>query len=140
MQVVYSKSAADTPAFALIAEGWNELVQSGMTPEGRGNSPVHAKTEVLFAAHEDGEIVGVLCFDKVESLNQFFVSLGYVEPTSRKKGVYTALYAELMTRAKDEKISRIVGTVRAENKAMQQVMGKLGRKLVDLVYEDRFEG
>ena len=139
MKVVYSKQASDTPAFALIAEGWNELVQMGLTPEGRGDSPVRHKTEVLFAVRDDNEIVGVLCFEKVEQFNQFWISLGYVEPTSRKQGVYTALYAELITRAKDEKVSRIVGSVRADNKPMQKVMVKLGRKLVDLIYEDLFD-
>ena len=58
IEVRYSKSASFTPAFALIAEGWNELVQSGLTSEGRGDAPFDASSEVLYAEQPDGEVVG----------------------------------------------------------------------------------
>ena len=110
-----------------------------MTLDGRGNSPVAWNHEVLFCVRDDNEIVGVLCYEHQETANQFWISLVYVEPTSRKQGVYSALYAELITRAKDAKATRIVGSAHAENKAMQAVMGKFGRRLVTLTYEDLLE-
>ena len=34
MMIGYSKRANCTNAFALLVEGWNELVQEGWTPDG----------------------------------------------------------------------------------------------------------
>jgi hypothetical protein len=62
MRVEYSQSAANTDAFALIAEGWNDLVQEGHTPDQDAISPVGPGDEVLYAISKDGDIVGVLTF------------------------------------------------------------------------------
>ena len=135
MKIVHSKSASDTPAFALIAEGWNELVQTGMTPDGRGDSPVTWKNEVLFAVRDDGEIVGVLCYEHQEPVNAFEVTLAYVEPTSRKQGVYSELYAALIAKAKERAVIRIGVTANADNRAMLEVLAKLNSRLVSFSYE-----
>ena len=49
VKVHYSKQAASTDAFALLAEGYNELVQDGHTPERLGASPVGWSNEVYYA-------------------------------------------------------------------------------------------
>ena len=135
MKIVHSKQAANTAAFALIAEGWNELVQEGFTPDGQGFCPVEANDQVFYAEREDGEIIGVLAYQHYEPLGQFYVKLGYVEPTSRRQGVYRALFEALLKRAVADKISRITSTVAVDNVAMQEVMKRLGRPLVGLAYE-----
>jgi RimJ/RimL family protein N-acetyltransferase len=135
VKVVYSKQASNTASFALIAEGWNELVQEGFTPDGQGFCPVDGNDQVLYAEREDGEIIGVLAYQHYGPLGQFYVKLGYVEPTSRKQGVYRALYEALLKRAATDKIGRITSTVSVENVAMQEVMKRLGRPLVGLAYE-----
>ena len=123
IEVRHSKSASFTPAFALIAEGWNELVQSGLTPEGRGDAPFDAASEVLYAEQPDGEVVGVVCFRR--SVARFQVSLVYVEPTSRKQGVFAALLDALKRQAREARIGRISGDVHPDNEAMQAVMARL---------------
>ena len=64
VKIVYNRQAASTAAFALIAEGWNELVQEGLTPDGKGFCVVDATDHVLYAEREDGEIVGVVCYQE----------------------------------------------------------------------------
>lgn len=131
----YSRRAAATPAFALIIEGFNELVQSGLTPEGRADLGALPTTEVLYAARDDGELVGVLCWDRCDAASQWSVALGYVEPTSRKQGVYHELWAALIERARHEGVARIIGSVHPDNQPMRAVMEKLGRHLASLTYE-----
>jgi len=123
IKLAYNSSAAFTPAFALIAEGWNELVQAGLTPEGRADAPFDAASEVIYAERDDGEIIGAVCYHRRAC--QFYVTLAFVEPTSRKQGVFTDLFEALKIKAKEEKIARITGDAHAENEVMQAVMARL---------------
>ena len=135
LKLGYSKYAAATPAFALIAEGWNELVQEGLTPDLRADCPVSWTNRVLFAAREDGEIVGALCFHYDEIVNAFTVTLGYVEPTSRRQGVFRQLWDALLARAAAEKITRVFTLAHVNNGVMQDVMKRLGQPIASLGYE-----
>jgi GNAT superfamily N-acetyltransferase len=135
MKIGYSKSAAATPAFALIAEGWNELVQDGLTPDLRGNSPVDWPNQVLYAAREDGEVVGVLCYGRDDVLNAFLVTLAYVEPTSRRQGVFRELWGVLLDKAKDQKIGRVILDVNVANRVALDTMGHLGVLPVSISHE-----
>ena len=135
MKVGYSKSAAATPAFALIAEGWNELVQEGMTPDLRGDSPVAWTQQVLFYARED-EIVGVLCFSHDDVCNAYVLSLAYVEPTSRRQGVFRVLWQELVKRASEAGVSRVMANIHESNNvAMAAMYTGAGATLVSRTYE-----
>ena len=135
MTIAYSKSAAATPAFALIAEGWNDVVQEGMTPDLRGDCPVAWTSQVLYAEREDGELVGVLCWVHDDVTNAYVVSLGYVEPTSRRRGVFRELFVALRTRAAEQNIWLIVLQAHAHNGAAHEVLKRLGIPLASLVYE-----
>lgn len=135
MKIEYRKSAAATPAFALIAEGWNELVQDGMTTDLRADCPVDVCNEVLHYERDDGEIVGVVCWFNNEVTNAFVVSLAYVEPTSRRHGVFRELYAKLRDRALTASISRIVFQVHPQNAGMVEVVKKLGAMVVSLTFD-----
>jgi GNAT superfamily N-acetyltransferase len=139
MKISYSRRAADTPAFALIAEGWNELVQGGLTPELRGDSPVGTENQVLYAEREDGEIVAFLCFTHHEALSSFSVSLAYVEPTSRKQGVFRDMWAALIERAKRAKVRRVTVDVHPDNENMTEVMSRLSMPVVAWTYEALLE-
>ncbi len=135
MKIEYRKSAAATPAFALITEGWNELVQDGFTSELLGVCPVDWHNEVLHYERDDGEIVGVLCWQHDDVTNAFVVSLGYVEPTSRRRGVFRELYAELRQRADAKGVGRIAFQVHPMNVGAIEVVKKLGVGLAVLTYE-----
>ena len=43
VKIEYSQSALNTPAFALIAEGWNALVQEGWTLDDDGVPADHGR-------------------------------------------------------------------------------------------------
>ncbi|CAA2141516.1 GNAT family N-acetyltransferase [Hyphomicrobium sp. ghe19] len=128
MDISYSRSCANTAAFALLVEGWNELVQDGFTPEGLAVCPVSADCECLYAYSDADDIVGALAFkyDKAQDAN--VIVLAYVEPSSRKRGVFTALLTELKNRSggSESSAGRILITVPADNKIGTEVAAKLG--------------
>jgi predicted acetyltransferase len=133
VMIGYSKRAGCTPAFAILAEGWNELVQSDLTPEGLAVSPVQEEDEVLYAISKEGDIVGALAFrQKIDAIT---TSLSYVEPSSRRKGVYTLMFNELLVRAKERAIVHLHSEVSVENKTMQAVLRHTGRNAVSLLFE-----
>jgi GNAT superfamily N-acetyltransferase len=131
MKIGHSESLSWTPAFALIVEGWNELVQAGETPEGSAHTPF-ASSQAFYAEEDDGEIVGVLVFDR-QGRRQFDVTLAYVEPTSRRQGVFAELFAALKAKAKQDRVARIVCA--SADQAMQAVMARLGGQVAGVVYE-----
>jgi predicted GNAT family acetyltransferase len=133
MVVVYSHRAADTPAFALIAEGWNEMVQEGLTPDGVGVCPVKADDEVLYTVSAEGDIVGVLVYGQEACGSVIRVSLAYVEPSMRKRGVFKMLLAAL-------KQSAVTREMRVEiqaptNSLIQAVLRHLNTPVAAVVYE-----
>lgn len=95
IELKHSKSVARTAAFALIAEGWNEMVQDGISPDMVGLPPFTAESQVIYARSDDGDIVGVLVLRHMDGVLQ--VQLAYVEPSSRRAGVFR----KLMGAAKD---------------------------------------
>ena len=133
MRIEHSQRAAKTPAFALLAEGWNELVQEGFTPEGDGLSPVKPDDEVLFAASPEGDIVGVVAYGVSDGVCE--VSLVYVEPSSRKRGVFKALLGALRETAKARGATRVVVEAPIENAPFQAIMRRLNSPAVSVVFE-----
>ena len=139
MVVLESKSAIATPAFELIAEGWNFLVQEGLSPDYRGVCPVDWHNAVIYACvgdrPGDGDVVGVLCYQHDDVCNAYVVSLAYVEPTSRKEGVFRAMWAALLDRAKEKNVARVILEVSVRNAPAKAAMGRLGAEPERVVYE-----
>lgn len=133
MEIRYSESAGDTPAWPLIVEGVNALTQEGLVT-GRGNFPVSWSNEVLYAVSDDGDIVGVICFSLQEAENQYRVTLGYVEPSSRGLGIYRKLWRELLSMSKSAHVTRVVGEVHVDNEKMHKVAASFECRLTTLVY------
>ena len=111
LKIEYSRKASQTPAFALLAEGWNEIVQSGFTPDLVGVCPVTADTEVLYAISTEGDLVGVLAWDGSTPDGKYRVTMAYVEPSSRRKGVFHALLTTLKQKARQDSPVNGVGTI-----------------------------
>jgi ribosomal protein S18 acetylase RimI-like enzyme len=92
--ITYSDTAhpaGSSPATPLIFEGVNELVQEGYLDPYKLKFPVQPTDLCIFAADE-GEIVGVLCYrcppgDKIAE-----VTLAYVEPSSRRRGIFSGMW------------------------------------------------
>ena len=133
VKIGYSKRASSTAAFALLVEGWNDLVQEGFTPEGVAMSPVQADDEVLYAISAEGDIVGAMAFQVEE--DSVWINLSYVEASSRKRGVYRELFAALLKLARERNVAKITSEVATGNKIMQLVLRRMGRAAVSVTYE-----
>ncbi|MBY0559991.1 GNAT family N-acetyltransferase [Hyphomicrobium sp.] len=133
-KIVYNRSCANTDAFALLVEGWNELVQDGFTPDGLASPPISAEKEVLFAVSKEGDIVGTIAFDYVAGRDALVIALGYVEASSRRKGVFTELYAALKARATEAGVKRILIPVAPNNAVALAVLAKLGSVAESVLY------
>jgi hypothetical protein len=94
---LHTSARADVqPAIRIIYEGVNELVQEGTFPHGGLTLGVKPDDEVIYAASGPGDLIGVLCFSVgVEWLT---ISLAYVEPSSRRMGVFNAMWDQLLKR------------------------------------------
>ncbi len=135
MRIEYSRRASKTPAFALLAEGWNELVQDGYTPDGDGVSPVKPDNEVLYAISDDGDVVGVIAYTFTDENRAVEITLAYVEPSSRRRGVFKSLVARLRGVARDARVDRIYMQSVVDNAPFQAVLRRLNRPVVSVVYD-----
>ncbi len=135
ISIGYSRTAASTKAFALIAEGWNELVQDGLTPDLIGTCPVCANSEVLYAYSRDGDCIGVLAWQHHKVLDVYEVTLGYVEPSSRKQRVFAEMFAALVQRARSETVATINVPIHPDNAVAKAVLEKLQGQVATVVYE-----
>ena len=134
--IEYSPSASNTPAYALIVEGWNHLVQEGFTLEDDALPPLSPESRVLFAVSDkDGDIIGVATWTAQKTVAT--VGLVYVEPSSVNAGVFKALMEALSKRLRNEKIGHVRLTVHAQNKGAQAAMRHLGQQPQALVYDVR---
>ena len=109
MTVRYSEKAANTPAFSLIVEGFNWLVQEKLSPE-YGNLGIDWDDEVLFI-YAKGEALACLVYRKDPKINGYVVHLAFVEPSSRRQGMFRTLMEELRRRASSHGLQRIRLTV-----------------------------
>jgi Acetyltransferase (GNAT) family. len=134
--IEYSRRASNTDAFVILAEAWNEMVQEGITPDYLGAPPIRPDTEVLYATSKDGDIVGVLAWRHDPTQEAYVVSIGYVEPSSRKQGVFRQLYEALKQRAYRNGVPKIVSEVYARGPGAE-VFRRLGATQVSITYEHR---
>lgn len=134
-RIEYSHSAANTRAFALIAEGWNELVQSYLTLDFDGLCPVTPDCHVLYAVSTDEDLVGVLAWNLDEKRGVITIRLAYVEPSSRRRRVFTDLFNQLVEHARKRGVHSIRMVVHHENEAAKAALGKVKAEPLEVVHE-----
>lgn len=125
-EICYDRSAARTEAFAVLAEAWNETVQGGLTPDRDGLPPYEANSELIYAVSQDEDIVGVLVWTTLPQQSAFSVQLAYVEPSSRRRGVFKAMFEELRRRAARQGIERVLLPLTPQNVTGAAVAKRLG--------------
>ena len=135
MKIEYSRRASNTDAFALIAEGWHEMVQTGLTPDGDAVCPVTSESEVLYAISAEEDVVGVIAWSSDDKTGVARVALAYVEPSSRRKGVFKALLAELTKCAAARHLDKIALTVGLANKDAQAMLRHMDRPPAALTFD-----
>lgn len=119
--VRYSDKVSTSPAFALVVEGYNYLVQENLIDQyGKG---VQWHDRVLYV-QQDGEILSCLVFQHSPAQAAFVVRVAYTEPSSRKKGHFKALWNELLNLAdkNDPPVDRIRFQVDVGDHAMQSIL------------------
>lgn len=87
--------AEKSKAKPLIYEGASELVLEGHFPFSGLTLGVGNHDHVVYAERGPGDIVGIICY-RMSLHQQLYVTLVYVEPSSRKTGVFKALFAEML--------------------------------------------
>jgi GNAT superfamily N-acetyltransferase len=132
MNIRQAASVVSSPAFPLISEGMNFLVQEGLHC---GNEHILHETDQAIWAEEDGEVLGVIVFRYKVASSAIQIVLSYVEPSSRRNGLYTRLMNALVARAEEQSIVRILSTVSTVNAAMIKLMQKMGRPPTAVLYE-----
>jgi RimJ/RimL family protein N-acetyltransferase len=124
LEVCHYEGLNHTPAVALAQQGWAESIKDGLS------EPIVAlgwDQNAIVASIEDGTPVGVLVWAKQDWGKQIVVVFGYVLPEFRRKGVYDKLWLALVDKAKELKITRILGETHIDNQAMRAVAKKHGR-------------
>ncbi len=135
VKIKYSRYASRTEAFELISEGWHEAVQDGLTPDFVGVCPVGPTSEVVYAVSPDDDIVGVLAWNHDDPQGVFDVVLYYVEPTSRKQGVFKALFAAVYEHARKRGVRAVRIAIPSASGAHKSAVESLGFQAVSVIYE-----
>ena len=139
MQIGHSKRAMSTPAAALIAEGWNALVQDGLVIEDLGTLDVLGTDSVVYATSDDGDNVGVLVYRFDAPRGLVWIMLVYVEPSSRRKGVFGEMMSALAAVCRKLSIDRVMFETHTDNKPMQAAMKSMEVPPVMVVYDLRID-
>lgn len=113
-----------TPALPLALRGWTDLVDRGMCR----NVVMLFWDNWAVVAELDGTPVGVITFSKSDWLREFHISIGFVLPEYRRRGVYRAMWTDLVAWARELKFRAIEGSTKAENATMRSVAAALGRR------------
>jgi GNAT superfamily N-acetyltransferase len=100
------------------------MMIDGLTPDRIGMPPFNEKSEVIYAASADDDIVGVVAFER-GACGNVTIQAAYVEPSSRRQGVFKAMHQELAARVYAEGYTRISAEVPADTVAAA-VFAKLG--------------
>jgi L-amino acid N-acyltransferase YncA len=132
MDIRQAANVVSSPAFPLISEGMNYLAQEGLHC---GSEHILHETDQAIWAEEDGEVLGVIVFRYRMNAPVMQIVLSYVEPSSRRNGLYTSLMNALVKRAEEEGIASIHSIVSTLNAAMLKLMQRMGRAPTAALYE-----
>lgn len=113
--VHHSLYAADTPALKIIYEGISELAQEGHMPERGVKMLVMQDDGVIYAMTKQNDIVGVICYTRKSMIRTAHITLAFVEPSSRRLGVFKKMAEFLKAQLKSEHISCMTMDVHADN-------------------------
>lgn len=127
---------SNTPANLFIMKAYVDLVENKFADNVYGAN----WDDKVIAAFIKNQCVGVLNWEKVKWNRTIVIKIGYVDKDFRRKGIYTKLWNELISKARDEKIYIIEGGTYVDNKIMQSTMIKLRREPYAYFYRYEIEG
>lgn len=111
-----------TPAIPLLARAWHELLREELM------MPVVmiGYDDCAFVASLEGEAVGVLSFRKPWG-RELAITIGYVAPNCRGRGIYRCLWERLVAHAKEKNVVEISATTHVRNLRLRSTAKALGR-------------
>ena len=130
VEIRYYQPLNGSPLVPLATRAWADIMEAGL---GGPYTLLSWDNHGLGAFHGE-ELVGLLVWADVEWRREYQVTLGYVRPDWRQRGVYRRLWAHLVLRAQEAGRERIEGTTYLENHAMRAAMEGLGRRAVSINY------
>jgi GNAT superfamily N-acetyltransferase len=126
MELRYAERASASPAWPLIVEGYFWLTQDGFAI----GPPITGAEHAIFAVEGADEVVGVLCWRMVLDTGDSTVALGYVEPSSRRLGVFKAMWNELLARVRHAGAARVLVDAHDGNELMLTVLQRLDMQII----------
>lgn len=135
MEIHHVEKIQETPVIPLCVEYWADMMRRGLIG---GGIPFSWEMNAFYA-EEDGKVVGFLIYKVQEWDHCLFISHGYVQPAYRGRGIYRALWEKAVELAREKQLISITGITHWENKEMQAVMERLGRKPASIGYEYRLD-
>jgi GNAT superfamily N-acetyltransferase len=112
VMIHHSNQAMASPAWPLLVEGFNELVQDGYATS---QLLPGENDKALYIRSPDGDIVAALAYRFEAATGSAIVRLVYVEPSSRRLGLFKALWRDLITRAGNANCNNIQVEVSADD-------------------------
>jgi hypothetical protein len=126
MEFRYNQHAGATSAWRLVIEGHHLLMQENRSPTDRGGVATKWDSQIVFALEVGDEVVGALCWDNNTICNSFDVTLAYVEPSSRRLGVFRGMWEEMLKVARQNNVDRIQAPLRFGDDLCFTVLQKIG--------------
>lgn len=118
-----------SPAIIMIHEGCLELARKGYM------DTLHVYwDDKVIALRIDSDLVGVMTYRKIQHTSSLWISLSYIDPQHRGAGLYKKLYAELVVKAKEEKVRFIDSGTDVNNHQAQRAFASVGRKVTSYSY------
>lgn len=124
---LHESAMASPTVIGLCLKGWNELFAKGLSD---GRLELHAGLSAIVGVAANGRdelAVGVMLYSIEPALKRMWVTLSYVEPEFRGRGIYRALWNALVAEAGTREIDVIEGATHVRNTGMRAVAQRLGR-------------
>jgi ribosomal protein S18 acetylase RimI-like enzyme len=124
---IVSAETTTGAAAVLAARGWLEGIERGFSGSNEFNMSHHYRSLLALVPNgRDRVPAGVITWNPTG--NEAFLFQSYVDPEFRGRGVFTALWNELIAQAMNMKIVKIQSFVHASNSTMRAIAKKQGRR------------
>jgi ribosomal protein S18 acetylase RimI-like enzyme len=111
---------------SLVYEGISDQVQEGLSPLFGVQFPVSIDDGVIWADTPKEEPVGIITFRRDKNRRAAVLTCVYVEPSSRRMGVFTKMTTLLKETLVQEGLTRVLGTVHVRDKVGLAAFQKVG--------------
>jgi GNAT superfamily N-acetyltransferase len=113
----------NTPAPALIAQAWTEMLTAGTV----SNETVSSWDNQALVAFYGEAPAGLLTYDHVKYRKLVWIQLAWVAPAFRRLGIYRKLWDRVVIEARRLEAVKIQGGTALNNTVMREAARKMGR-------------